>query len=180
MRSFIKQFNKTLTIILSICLLVSCGFHLRGDSASLQGSLTSLAIKGKQSEITAEIKQLAERSKITIAPSAKWSIVILDEKSQSRRLSSTQSLSTDEFKITITVQYNIQHNDQIYGPINISRDAIFQDDQDQAASKSNEASIIKSELRQLLAAQILRRTQLISTNPPDCEPTDEVETTPTQ
>lgn len=176
-------FIKTYFLIILISYLSACGFHLRGNN-ELAGSLEAFYLTGEKNygDTAAEIIRAAEQNNIKYDSQAEWTVDILNEDLEQRRMTSTQSVSNDEFLISLTINFNLIHrntnNDMTYGPINVRRETIFQGNEDQAASKDNERNLLISELRQQVALQVLRQTQIISSNPPECgDCSDEAEST---
>lgn len=174
---------KQCLLIILISSISACGFQLRGNN-ELSGSLEAFYLSGVKNygDTAAEIIRTAEQNNISYDNQAEWTVHILDEYLDQRRMTSTQSVSNDEFLLSLTLRFNLIHrdadNDMTYGPINVRRETIFQGNEDQAASKDNERNLLISELRQQVALQILRQTQIISSNPPECgECSNEAEST---
>lgn len=162
-----------LALLLLCAVVTSCGFHLKGND-SIVGTLKDIHISGKHSngQTSMAIKQQAQKNGIALNSKADWSIILAQESSKERRLTSTQSVSQDEFMLSLDVTFYLHHqnaeNEKNYGPIKVRRENIFQGDEKQAASKDNEKQLLLAELREQIANQILRQAQIISNNPPDC------------
>lgn len=161
--------------LLALTLLISgCGFHVRGSN-ELNQSIDELYISGKYRDDTLakKVLQLATDNGATVTVNSAWTIDIISESYNERRLTSTQSVSQDEFMLSLHVSFNLIHSsendDMTYGPITIKRESIFQGDENQTASKDNEKRLLLTELQQRLAMAILRQTQIIAANPPKCD-----------
>ncbi|NRB38762.1 MAG: hypothetical protein HRU20_09895 [Pseudomonadales bacterium] len=169
-------------ILLSLlcAVITGCGFQLKGAN-TIEGALSQVSITGKDSygDTGIAVKQAAERNAMELNAQAPWTIDLRSERISERRLTSTQSVSQDEFMLALEVTFFLHHrdaeNDMTYGPIRVKRETIFQGDETQAASKDNEKQLLFSELRQQIATQVLRQTQIISNNPPDCNCEHETE-----
>lgn len=159
--------------------LGACGFHIRGSNES-GNSLSSLHIKGENrfDDIAAEVKNLAMNQGITLDNQSEWAIELGDEDIEKWQASTTQSRTTTEYIIRLTVSFRISHLDHELKPITLAAEGIFQDNADLTASKDNEQALIIGELRRRLAADILRQTAFISANAPDCQTNHEHQAAP--
>ena len=167
---------RLLLLGLFLAQLAACGFHLRGNTVDTPNRLTALTLKGdnRYDNIAADIQQLAHQYGVaTDSNDALWSLTIVDEDLQQQRISATQSVTNDEFLLKLTVHYRLEYQGQPLEPQSLSREMLFQDDQDTSASKDNEQQLIVQELRQQLAEQLWRQIQIIAANPPECN--DEAE-----
>ena len=171
-----------LFMVIMLSIMTGCGFQLRG-SDSIEGELEQLHIIGKDShgETGKMVKRTAEAYGIDLTPQSPWTVDLESEQYRERRLTSTQSVTQDEFMLSLELTFKLIHqdadNDTSYGPIKVKREAIFQGDENQAASKDNEKQLLLSELRQQIANQVLRQTFIVSNNPPDCDCEHETEST---
>ena len=176
----VKQLFSLLLLVITVTAVTGCGFHLKGNN-SIYGEMTQLYITGKDShgETGMTVKRTAESYGIDHKALSPWTLNLQSEFYRERRLTSTQSVTQDEFMLTLEVTFILIHrdsdNDMTYGPIKVKRETIFQGDESQAASKDNEKKLLLSELRQQIANQILRQAQIVSTNPPDCNCDNETE-----
>lgn len=164
-------FNIICYVLIGIS-LTACGFHLRGHAPeNADSKLISLNIRGinRYDDIADSVKQLAKSRDIKLAPNAEWSISLGNEELERWQASTTQSTTTSEYLLRLHVTLHIHHKDINYRPMELSRQAIFQNNADESSSKSNEQEIILAELRYQLAEDILQRLQIISNNPPDCD-----------
>ena len=169
----VQMLKHSLALLLLCAVVTSCGFHLKGNN-SIVGTLKEIHLSGKHShgDTAMAIKTQAQKNGIALNSKATWTIMLEQESNNERRLTSTQSVSLDEFMLSLDVTFYLSEqsaqSDKTYGPIKIRRETIFQGDEKQAASKDNEKQLLLAELREQIANQILRQAQIISNNPPDC------------
>ncbi|CAA0123940.1 LPS-assembly lipoprotein LptE [BD1-7 clade bacterium] len=184
----IQKIRLTTLIIAACCLLTACGFQLRGNDA-YNSALQEFALTGryKNSDMGKEITRKAEQYGMTVTSDAAWAIEITNDQFTRMRLTGTQNADTDEFLLKRQITFNLVHRhfdqadtdetistnggvagSETYGPVISTRQATYQDNQNQILGKNNEENLIRQELLRDLAAQILRQVDRITQNPPDC------------
>ena len=166
-----------LCLLIITCILAmsmqGCGFQFRGNNA-YSSQLSSVQITGrlKDSEQGRVIERLAERYGMEVSNDALWALDLEKETLDRMRVTATRMASTDEFLLTRTIVFSLVHkhavDSEVYGPVTVTRQATYQDDQAQVLSKSNEEQIIRQELMESVAEQILRQADRIAANPPNC------------
>nr|VFK21213.1 MAG: LPS-assembly lipoprotein [Candidatus Kentron sp. LPFa] len=142
-------------------LLAGCGFHLRGDFV-LPDSISSLHIQAP-AHLANELVILLESSGIIVASVAKDADAILrvEQESYDKRTLSVDSDSGKEreHELAYTISYRVLKADgkelMPRQTINLARDYVF--DESAVLGTSQEESILRQEMRQDAARQILRR-----------------------
>ncbi len=168
-----------LFVTLSLAFLASCGFYLKGSEATHRSGINELALVGayQSSDLGSAIKQQAQINAWSLKEQAAFSINVLTETFEERRLTASQSVSQDEFTLMMTVTFDVYYrtseHEQTYGPVTVFVDALFQADETRAISKDNEKTRLKRELRQKIAQKMLQQLDLIALSPPICDCEDE-------
>ena len=170
-----KALMPFMLLSLMISVLTGCGFYLKGMNAAQTSNISELALGGavKSSDLGLALQQQIQINAWSLSDQAPFKIDVISEDFDERRLTASQSVSQDEFTLTLTVRFILMHRlaekDQSYGPITVLADTIFQGDETQIVSKDNEKNRLKNELRQQVAEQILHQVDIIALNPPACD-----------
>ena len=172
---------KLTSTLIIISVLVSCGFHLKGDRQHLSSALNALAIQAQEGTggMQKVIAQKALLNRITIDQHADWILILTKFSQQSIRVTSTQSVSRDQFRIKLILHYQIRHKNNTFITQNLTRQRLFNDDKDQPLSKQREQSTIIKELMNEMSAILIQQLETLSINPPECD-CDEDSTRTTQ
>lgn len=175
---FMKQTVYLSALFLLVSALTACGFQLRGQHTQAY-NIEKFAMNTSErfDDVSAAVLRTAEGRGIEVNPQADWSITLGEEKLEQWRASTSQDYTKNEYWLSLSVDLIIENRQQDieYRPINLKRQAIFQDNTDSLNSKSSEKSIILRELRQQLAEQVLMQLSYIMQNPPKCCAEQELE-----
>lgn len=157
---------RLLTLLLtSLTLLASCGYQLRGYTAS--SKLPTFIIRGDQpyGDMGNAIRRLIPESIVDNAEDKKATLYTLHlspENVEKRRVSTAKSALFTEDLITLEVDVDVQHGgESVQAPIHLTASRLFQDDQSQPTGKGLELQLLKSELRENLARQLIHRLESI-------------------
>ncbi len=104
---------KLITIVLLSCLLLGCGFHLRGhgpnvNGSSLGNSRVYLAATNQKGLLYRQIQrdlQFAEAQVIDEPQKADWHIVMLSVKTEKKSVGIDRSGRSNEYEIIIAIEY---------------------------------------------------------------------------
>jgi outer membrane lipopolysaccharide assembly protein LptE/RlpB len=197
-----------LIVSIATSLLSGCGFHLRGQAnptpseaiaadrenqqpqrleqfilqsgnKKLKQAITNAASLQNIQVLGNTYSKVSDKSNDKSSENTGWQLSINKVERDSIRVSSTQSVSTDQFRLKLSVNYTLSYNGNALKPQNITRQSIFQNDSDQALSKSYEKETIYNELNQQIAAALVQQLQSLSLNPPSCD-CDETEPSATE
>lgn len=164
--------------LLAAWLLAGCGFHLKGQVPS---SLDAISINAATSEQRMEnaLKQQALLAGINLDDNAAWQVTLTNSSQSSVRTSATQASNRDQYRIKLTVGYQLHYQGTRLKDQSVTRQMRFEDNPDQALSKDLEREKIVNELRQETAQAILLQVEQLANNPPQC-PCDEDKANPTE
>lgn len=155
---------RLITVFLTMLLLTSCGFTLRG-TAELPASLQPLHLtnSAEGSLMSREMTQVMTSNKIALTdkPAANgYSLTVSNETSKERAVSVNANARAGEYEIIMSVSYQLKRGDKsAMQPQTVSLNKVYLADPDNAVAKTEEADIIRGEMRHELAQLILRQLQ---------------------
>lgn len=171
------------------CLLLqlsACGFHLKGHAAEGEGietNVTQLSLGGslKYNEVANAIKQQAEQANISVIDGSDLVITVSNILEENTRMGGTQGADVEQYRLRLTASWEVQVNGQLLLPKDLAAQQIYDYLPANQLSNDQEVQLIRAELEQQLASNILRQALAIANNPPTCD-CDETEagTTPTK
>lgn len=162
-RAFLRKIN---LIFLSL-LLTACGFHLRG---SIDFPVAYRTVYIEEAGATRGLKQaLVEQlnfSDVSIAANksdAGLVIHILSEKKKVRRLSLSRGGKSTERELTFRVSYELinKEGEKLLVEQELGLVRNYFNDQTDVIGKSNEESLIFTEMKRLMADTLLRRVRAV-------------------
>lgn len=162
--SFPRGRESSVVVFLVAALLLSgCGFALRG-SIPMPAALQTLQVESPNpnSEIVREVSRMLRNNAVTLtdAPSATtYRLGIGTEEVTERMLSVNANARAGEYELTISVAAQLRRGTQTIGPETFTVARAYLADPEAAVAKSEEAELIRAEMRRELAQQILRRLQ---------------------
>jgi LPS-assembly lipoprotein len=162
--------KKLIALLLSTTLLTACGWHLRG-SIALPEDLDSIYLSAEDTHGTliTDMRRALESNNIALvdsASNASYSIKLLNERSERRAASLGGDALVSEYELTMEVDYSIERGEEVLLQQDTARAIRTYDyDRNQVLGKNEEESIIRSELRNELIQQIVRRLRFLATNP---------------
>ncbi|MGR8930609.1 MAG: LPS-assembly lipoprotein LptE [Gammaproteobacteria bacterium] len=151
-------------LILSICLMTACGYHLRG-SIALPAELRSVYIFGMSGVLNKEMKGILKASNAKLAESpndAGVVIKVLREDMRQRVISVGQTGKSSEVALDYYLKFQFYDNQE--NPlldeqtIELSRE--FFNDQTAYLGKENEEKMIIKEMYRQVARMILSRAEV--------------------
>ncbi|NTS78412.1 hypothetical protein HR060_16305 [Catenovulum sp. SM1970] len=174
-KTSIKPLLKQASILLLACLIVSCGFQMRG-SYHVPAHLKNLCLQADSEKPL--VKALRERLKLSgvqladndiaaqVSDSECAQLVLLSDTLERRTLSLFPNAQVAEYQLIYQVKYLVEF-DSARGTerqiedfeFEIYRD--YQDDPDRVLAKSREMKLILSEMRQQAADRIVRSLSAI-------------------
>lgn len=157
--------HRRLSVTLLLLLLGGCGFTLRG-SVNLPEALQTLQVESPvpNSEIVREVSRMLRNNSVTLADEAAanvWRLGIGAEQVSERVLSVNANARAGEYELTMTVPVQLQRGSETLGPETLSVARVYLADPENAVAKSEEAELIRDEMRRELAQQVLRRLQAL-------------------
>ena len=158
-------------LLLALLTLSACGFHLRGSQVATSASYSRLYIDSvAASNITAEVKSqlgTADKTITATAGEAEYTLRLENESVQRSVLTvSAVTGKVEEYQISVSVRMSVY--DEKGEPlldnegIRVIRDYTF--DEDAVLGKFTEEEVLKEELTQRAASQIIRRLEAVTKN----------------
>ena len=154
-------------LLLFTLALAACGFSLRG-SADLPAALQTLQLQAidASTDIVREMRRTLVDNDITVLDDARpgvYRLGIGNEQSFERVLSVNSNARAGEYAITMSVPFQLRTAEEfIIGPETITLERVYLADPNNAVAKAEEAALIREEMRQDVAAQIMRRLQSLN------------------
>ena len=158
--------KKTILISLfSLLFLTACGFSMRGtDTQALDASLQQLQLNYSSGNELGQVLQgrLAAFEIELLDDAEVHQLSLGDEQVRERILSVNRNVRAGEYEITLSASFQLSKQGQsIFNPELITVNQIYEADPANAAAKTNEAELVKTELRQELVEQIIRRLETV-------------------
>ena len=161
----ISQLGLHSAAILLICSLMGCGFQLKGtpgspDSPSLAGTELVLISGQPRGELTTALREQLRRQGVVVGEKTTEGLVLWlgGERFQQRNLSLTAQARAAEVELTMMASVALS---QGATELIVETDAQvvrqFLDDPLNVVGKTEELRLLREEMRQDLAAQIIRR-----------------------
>ena len=154
--------RKGIWLLTGLLLLTGCGFQLKGSDSSdsgLSGVAVRLISSQPRAELTREVTRELSASGAVLADSntARVSLTIQPEQFTQRNVSLTAQARAAELELTLSASFILQQSgrDPIDATANVSRQML--NDPRNVVGKTEELRLLRAEMRQDLAAQIVRR-----------------------
>src|SRR5690606_24747896 len=157
--------QRLLILFCSLSLLTGCGFQLRGygETSQLPPELQTLQLSSSDAgnQVLREVRAQLRGSNVTLVEEAEegiYELRISPERSQERIISLNSGARAGEYAITMIVTFQVRDGSNvILGPEEVNLEQTYVADADNAIAKSEEADLIRDELRRDVARQILNR-----------------------
>lgn len=159
---------------LAICLLLTlaaCGFTLRG-SADLPPQLQTLLLESNNgnSDIIREMRRALGASGVSVLDTPPdegvYRLGLGQEQVQERVLSVNSNARAGEYELSMSVAFQLRNNSEFIIPQEtLVIDRVYLADPENAVAKSEEAELIRTEMRRELVNQVLRRLQTVNLQP---------------
>ncbi len=146
--------------LLAVSLLAGCGFKLRGDYL-LPENLTTLYVSSDDvhGELTRLLKLHLTNNEVNVAKSPGANIPelhVLKDNLDRRTLSLFENGQVAEYELTYTVNYEVRFTIDDVERFSFDLNRNYQDNPDRALAKSRELILLRTEMREEAANQILR------------------------
>lgn len=156
--------SRYLPVTLATLLLAGCGFALRG-TATLPAALQPLYLEGvnDSTPIRRELQRVLVDNRVSLADdlkSSSFSLAVGNEQSTERALSVNANARAGEYEIVMSANYQIRKGTAAaQSPQTVTVTKVYLADPENAIAKTEEANIIRNEMRREMAQLILRRLQ---------------------
>lgn len=151
--------------VFSLLFLTACGFTLRGtESQALNSSLQPIQLNYSSGNAIGQILQrrLTAAGVELLVDAEAYQLTLGDEQFRERIISVNQNIRAGEYDLTLSASFQLSKQDlSIFNREIISVNQVYEADPANAAAKTNEAELVKNELRQELVDRILRRLSTI-------------------
>ncbi|MEH6650217.1 MAG: LPS assembly lipoprotein LptE [Motiliproteus sp.] len=161
----IAVFNRQGPVLLLIALLAvlsGCGFQLRGAIA-IPDELKVLHLAGdKNTAIYQAVAQILQSNEVELVDSpdqAPYQIKIVGEKLSRRSASLNTRAKIEEYELRTTLTYSISDSEgnELIEPTAIFTERTYSYDENNVNATTAEESLLRQEMRENLAAQLVRR-----------------------
>lgn len=164
MSAYSGLYGRLVILVLSFS-LVGCGFQLR--SYGFEGNIESVAITGMtRAEVVGPLRQNLRRSQVPEKSVSEADLVveILDQRNRRRSASTTGGAGAAEYEVDYSVQYQILNSDGevIAEPTWIERQRTFTIDRGNIVGSNQEQTLLRREILDDAAGQIVRALSLVS------------------
>jgi LPS-assembly lipoprotein len=162
---------RSIVFMLGMCLLSACGFHLRG-SLQLPPAWTELhlASASPNSELSRALREGAERGGVNWRDrdAANFIITLGDERFERRNLTIGTNARAAEIELQMTASLAVTEADgtELMPATDLSTFKIITNDPENISGKVEEARLLRAEMREDLAQQMLRKMRFLATTAP--------------
>ena len=165
-----KTFSKHFLVSITLLAISACGFHLR-NTASLPSALEPIYIGGPAGggalgrTLSYQLKN--SNTKVTqYSAQAQYHLIILGESQSQRIISLDQRGLAAEYGITTSVDFELRdkQNTRVLGPQHVEERRTITNNPDNALTTSQDIGIVRTDMEQVLAAQIVRRLGAYATH----------------
>jgi LPS-assembly lipoprotein len=144
--------------------LSACGFHLRGD-LTVPEELREVKIKGDtKSPVIRHVNRLLQTNAIRISEEAINQIEFLGERHGRRAITLNSRAKTAEYELRSEIRYQVTGKDRqiLFGPETLLVERIYTFDENSVNAKEAEESLLRKEMQQSLARQVVHSYLSIS------------------
>lgn len=160
-----KKIKLTFLYLLSL-LMISCGFHLRGNQ-DLSAILPEVQIQGtnKHSELSRELNRALTVAKVNVLDESETVLNITQDKLSKRVLSIDSDGHANQYELSYQLSFSLAqrtHGDKpsfidLIPAQSISEKREYLFDADLVLAKANEESRLNNDMRQAAIFQLIRR-----------------------
>lgn len=143
--------------------LAACGFHLRSDAA-LPSGLQPIFIGGAHGNgaLGQALRYQLNNANTRVTPrsaDANYQLLLLDESEERRIISLDRRGLAAEYGLTWTIRFELQDKagNRVLGPQTIEERRTITNNPDNALTTSQDLGIVRADMYQTLAAQVVRR-----------------------
>jgi len=153
-----------LFLLVSLCLLSACGFHLRGTGAT-QLAISEIAIEARNryGKTVEQLKNALEKRQVDVRVGAFPTLVLTEEKLSSRTLGRGGSAQVAEIELRLSLDYQLLGNNRLLlTEDNLQVRRIYVQDDNNIAATGGEQAQFEVEMRRELIDQLLMRLQALT------------------
>ncbi len=163
-----KLIRLTIASLLMATIVTGCGWHLRG-TGQVADNISSVHISGQ--DLQSEFYQMLARSfksndieVVRSATKAQYSIVTLNYKSERRISTVSGGARASEYQLTESIDILILANDgtQLLPRTTLNTTRYLDFNENEVQAKTEEADLLRKEMRYDLTSQIIRRLNAVS------------------
>ena len=157
-------------IALTLLAATACGFHLR-NNASMPTALAPIYIGGPAGggALGHKLRYQLNNSNTTVtlySAKAAYQLLILSEGNDQRIITLDRRGLAAEYGITTSVDFELRDrlNRRVLGPEHVDERRTITNNPDNALTTSQDIGLVREDMEQVLAAQIVRRLGAYATN----------------
>ncbi|MBR9829208.1 MAG: hypothetical protein GYB41_11270 [Oceanospirillales bacterium] len=156
--------------LLMSVMLTACGFQLRGlydvPDALRQVTLVSAS---QPSQIEPELRRALEINRIDLTPAARYRLEIISERHTRRTATLTGNADAAEYELRSEVRFRVidrqQDDRELIPERRLITERVYTNDRDNITASSSQEGLIRYQMQQDLAQQIVRQYLSIQTAP---------------
>ncbi len=172
-----KNIFRSITISAVLIGASACGFHLR-NSASMPSALAPIYIGGSvgNSSLGRKLRYQLTNSNTEVteySAQAAYQVMLLSETQDQRIISLDRRGLAAEYGLTLSVEFELRDklNRLVLGPQKLDERRTITNNPDNALTTFQDVGIVRQDMEQVLAAQIVRRLGAYATNKLSGQPT---------
>ncbi|WIO74574.1 LPS assembly lipoprotein LptE [Porticoccaceae bacterium LTM1] len=159
-----KKILSYVLILSAVLATTACGWHLRGQQSISGVDSVHVSSGDSGTAFAQELKYHLKRQGVELkanAPEARYSVVVLKQKSERRVASVGASARATEYLLVETVEFLVLDpaGQQLLPATTLRAERSLDFDENQVIGKNDEAALIQTELRNDLVRQLSRRLQ---------------------
>lgn len=154
---------RSLCMVVTLCLLAACGFHLRNQSV-LPTALQPIYIGGAASggSLSVELRYQLNNSDTEITTSsakANYRLMLLEEGHEQRIISLDRRGLAAEYGLISSIEFELydRANNRVLGPVRLQELRTVTNNPDNALTTSQEVLLVQTDINKALAGQLARR-----------------------
>ena len=152
---------KTFALTLLLTQLIACGFQLRG-AVELPAGVEPVYVEGKSSALAKVLNNQLSIAGVELTEEkaqANYRLVMLKQETDRRTTALGENATALEFQLIETLRFQLQDKTGriVLGPNRISERRNMPNDANRVASSAEEEKILRREMRNNLAAKVVRQ-----------------------
>ncbi len=154
---------RVLFSIIVLMLLSACGFALRGSEQARLPFALSLNLQQENAPFSRNLRSALQSAGVEIVDSAAYRLSVGEEQHDIRPISVTGRASAAQYELRSTVRVSIANpeGETIFGPESIAVEKTYFEDVANIAGSNMEIELLRTEMRQELVDQLVRRLQAV-------------------
>jgi LPS-assembly lipoprotein len=173
-----KKIIRSTALLVACAVVAACGFHLRND-AWLPSNLQPIFIGGSAGNSalaqTLRYQLTNSNTKVTLrSAEANYQLLLLSQKQSQRIISLDRRGLAAEYGITASVEFELRDKagQRVLGPQTIDERRTVTNNPDNALTTAQDVGIVRADMDQVLAAQIVRRLGAYAKRQPAAAPAE--------